>query len=857
MPTTAHLLTSDPLREEVRNLALDWSASYLLNGRGWWWHFEPLIDRPFRRQGWKLHVSAEPATATRTLRLVADIVMARGLRWKVIKSIHQLTVLCTPPVPISQVGKFITIYLEDDDSVVDLAEELHTATRFYDGPVVPSDQRYRRGSNVYLRYGGFDLTVTYAGPEQFRAGILVGPEGQQAEDRRAPGHVAPPWITELPVPVEPPVARQGSGLFGRGIEVLDGFRQSARGGVYRAMWNGEQVVVKEARIGTCTDLLGRDSRDRLLNEWKILRRLKGTGLAPDPLDFFFEENNAYLVEEFVPGSTLRSIVESTNYRGVPSTEDLLSIWRQLPDLVAQARSHGVWLRDLSPNNIMVDDGRCVLIDLELSNLAGSTDPPFGGWTPGYGLADDKARSPENVVELALAGVAHFVLTGIDPYIGRSESYASHVNQVLTEFVSTDGGNDAAELCRIRSRLAADVPDVDRDQILTDAVAAGEELTACVEWDREPWPWPEKWAPGSFHPASFTNGTLGIVRYYLDLWQATNDRAWIRHAGDLLAWTYDKFTFVPGQCPPGLHLGVGAMPWLMAELATLDDDMSVLWRRRAGELAAELSTAPFDFSDITHGRAGIGLMNLAVLHLVGDDGSREAAHRIARDLIQDAADEEGLPVWPWGDHSYFGFAHGSAGIGYFLLAAGRLLSDESAMDLSAELGRALVGVAEPAAGGKGLTWPHWHGSSTRWTHWCNGAAGIGAFLLPLWAATGDEVVLDTAVKAGRTIALGRPFGTCCRCHGLAGDGDLLLDLADHTMDFSYGEEFRAGAVRLGRKLDALKVVRNSVAVWPHEGDGEPRPGFMLGYTGIHSFRLRLAGLLDHSPLMLPYSILGRP
>jgi hypothetical protein len=32
--------------------------------------------------------------------------------------------------------------------------------------------------------------------------------------------------------------------------------------------------------------------------------------------------------------------------------------------------------------------------------------------------------------------------------------------------------------------------------------------------------------------------------------------------------------------------------------------------------------------------------------------------------------------------------------------------------------------------------------------------------------------------------------------------------------------------------------------------------MRGYTGIHSFRLRLAGLVKQSPLMLPPSIVRR-
>ncbi|MFE0155311.1 lanthionine synthetase LanC family protein [Nonomuraea sp. NPDC059007] len=844
MPTTARLLTSDPLREGARRLAADWTGSYLLTGSDWWWNFEPLVDRPFRRQGWKVHVSAVPATATKTMRLVAGVVMPRGLRWKVIKTIGRLTAQGTPPAPVTQVGKFITVYLEDESSVAEVAEELHAVTDFYDGPVVPSDHRYRRGSNVYLRYGGFSTPMTYGTPDQIRTAILVDPDGGQSGDRRAPGEVAPPWMTDLPVPAEPSPARSGSGLFGRDIHVVAGLRQSARGGVYRAMWNGEQVIVKEARIGTCVDLLGRDARTRLLNEWKVLQRLKGTGLAPEPLDFFVEEDNAYLVEEFIPGDTLRKVVESSNYHGDPDPDELLSIWRKLPGLVAEVGAHGVSMRDLSPNNILVDGERCVFIDLELSILPEWAEPPFGGWTPGYARDNDDGRSPEDALELALSGIAHFILTGIDPYLGASQSYAPHVDGVLAEY-----GPRAADFERVRSRLGAGASAVDRDRILAEAVATGEDLVRRTEWDRGPWPWQEKWAPGALHPASFASGTLGIVRFYLDLWHSSHDSVWIRHAGELLAWTYDKAPFVPGQTPVGLHMGVGSMPWLMAEIATIDDQQSALWRDRAIELAAEFAAVKLDFSDITHGLPGIGLTQLAVLNLTGDEGCREAARRIAHELVRDATDQDGLPAWPRGDYGYFGFAHGTAGVAYFLHSAGLMLPDAAADELAAVAGRALAAAAEPTHGGHGVTWPLWPGSTTLWTHWCNGAAGVGAFLLPSWSVTGDEAVLDAAVKAGRTITHGRSFGTCCRCHGLAGDGDYLLDLAAYTG----GEEFRAGAVRIGRKLDALKIMQGTAAVWPHEGDGLPRPGFLRGYTGIHSFMLRLAGLLDQSPLMLPRSI----
>src|SRR5215813_6498459 len=127
----SHHLSSEPLREGVRALATSWESSYLLRSDDpLWWHFDPIIDRQYRRQGWKLHVSAVPNSAISTMRLVADVVMARGLRWKVTRSLRHLSGLCTPPAPITQVGKFSTVYV-DDENVADLAAELHDVTKLF------------------------------------------------------------------------------------------------------------------------------------------------------------------------------------------------------------------------------------------------------------------------------------------------------------------------------------------------------------------------------------------------------------------------------------------------------------------------------------------------------------------------------------------------------------------------------------------------------------------------------------------------------------------------------------------------------------------------------------------------------
>jgi tRNA A-37 threonylcarbamoyl transferase component Bud32/cytochrome c553 len=860
----SQFLSPGPLQESARRLAANWASSYVLRGDPTWWYFDPSNDRPMRRQGWKLHVSAVPVSAAETLRLAGAVLMPRRLPWKATRSVDRLMEICSPPSPLTQVGKFITVYPQDDD-VADIAAELHEATQRFDAPVVPSDLRYRRGSNVYLRYGAFVEMTSYEDLDQAARPFVVDPAGRRVKDSRAPGRYAPSWSTQCPVPVEPAITVRKPGLFGRDLTVEAALRQSAKGGVYRCLYRGQQVILKEARIGTCADLLARDARSQLLNEWTILRRLRGTGLTPEPVDFFYAEDNAYLVEEHLAGNTLRDAIERANYCGRTDVDSLTSICRKVSDLATRVTSHGVLLRDLSPNNIMVSGDHYTMIDLELSALAGSTEPVYAGHTPGYARPDDSG-SPDDAgdVDYALAAIAFFILTGIDPYLGRTTSFAPHVDAVLAEFGPPVSGATTAQIARARGlssagatrhvRSAASSTSPSSDQVVTEAVGAARELVHRVEWSSHPWPWPRSWSPGSVHPASFMAGTSGIARYYLDLWQATNDREWIRHADDLLEWTFETFPFIQDQCPPGLYFGVGAMPWLMAELAGVSGGRSALWAGRAGQLAADLATASIQLWDVTHGWAGIGMTQAAVQLLTGDDGCRDALPRILDRMLHGATDVAGVPAWTQGGRPSHGFAHGSAGTAYFLLIAGLLAGREDAVKLAANVGRALIGVGLPTAGGKGVTWPHGQDpDSVVWTHWCNGAAGVGLFLLALESATGDAAFGEAAAKAGRAITRGRAFGSCCRCHGLAGDGDFLLELAS---DGGHHEEFRAGAERIGRKLEALKIHDGVAAKWPTEGTGAPRPGFMRGYTGIHSFRLRLAGLVPNGPLTLTVPI-GRP
>lgn len=830
-------VAADPIRRGVGEIASSCADTYTVRGEPFWWHFDPVADRPTRRQGWKIHVSASPAHAAEVLRRVASVVVPRSCRWKAARSIDKLMDLSSPPSPVTQSGKFITIY-PDTGSVEELAAALDAVTAEFDAPVVPSDRRFRPHSNVYLRYGAFSALSVFDPDEQSLKHVLVHPDGNRVEDRRAPGVAAPDWVDDLvPVRARPFFERPGSGLFGRDIVVQGVLRQSVKGGVYRVKYRGVPAVLKEARIGTTPDRLGRDSRTALRNEWQLLRVLSGSGLAPEPLAFFHEEDNAYLVQEFLPGRTLRAEVERRNYTAEVSAPALLELARGVRLLVGEVEARGIRLLDLTPNNIMVFGERLSVFDLEHAGLVDSPEPPFVAHTPGY---VPEATPWAASTEYALAAIDHFVLTGIDPYLGRNVGYAAHLPAVLAAFAPPGLAAESIELGPLRGESEAPTPIVSSrsdsvgasaDEAVEEAVAAGEELVRLVEWDRHPWPWPQRWAPGSMHPASFMAGTAGIARYYLDLWEATGDRAWLRHTDALLTWTVDSHPVVPGQTPPGLYFGLGSLPWLMTDLAAAGHEPE-FWRGQALRFSDELNAIEVRGWDVTHGWAGVGLARVALLNATGE--GRDEVRKIIGKVLGEVSTQDGIPAWS----AFHGFAHGSAGVAYFLLHAGIAVDDRVAVDLAVATGKALLGAAVPAA--RGLSWPHKPGSETVWSHWCNGAAGVGILLNALARHTGDEELLAGAHAAGRAITTARPFGSTCRCHGLAGDGDFLLDL---------GAEFHDGAVHIGRKLDALRFRDGFAVKWAPEGLGVPRPDYMRGYTGVHAFRLRLAGHVARSPLTL--------
>jgi lantibiotic modifying enzyme len=226
-------------------------------------------------------------------------------------------------------------------------------------------------------------------------------------------------------------------------------------------------------------------------------------------------------------------------------------------------------------------------------------------------------------------------------------------------------------------------------------------------------------------------------------------------------------------------------------------------------AAELLPASGPVPDVTHGIAGTGLTALRFWRHTGRDSFRRTADECADALLAAAVhgpDGVRWPVPPQPPHlpagaTHHGFAHGTAGIAAFLLDVATVTGRDDRLATARQAGRTLC--AATLWGHDGAArWSAGPGDHVPLTGWCSGAAGVGAFLLRLWRATGEtdfRLAAEGAAAAVRhDIWQSRPV----RCHGTAGSIDHLMDMAEATGD----DRYRAWADEAVSALAARAVVR---------------------------------------------------
>lgn len=125
-----------------------------------------------------------------------------------------------------------------------------------------------------------------------------------------------------------------------------------------------------------------ESKRRFVEEARVLYRFNDPGIV-QVLNYFEENNTAYLVMEFLEGATLGSAIEK---RGPMPPEVVMEVARSITRPLALVHNAGLLHRDIKPDNIFLDkQGRVILIDFGSVRTfqSGQTVSHTRLVTPGY------------------------------------------------------------------------------------------------------------------------------------------------------------------------------------------------------------------------------------------------------------------------------------------------------------------------------------------------------------------------------------------------------------------------------------------------------------------------------------------
>ncbi|OJH36998.1 class III lanthionine synthetase LanKC [Cystobacter ferrugineus] len=832
----------------VRLLPASWTIG---RSSGIWCEAHPL-EPSIPDTGFKIHVSTAHDRARELLAAVVPLLVSERVAFKVLVDEFVLDLSNSHMWARGASGKFITIYPADVVQMKRLMEQLHGVTKDFVGPYILSDKRYKGSHVLFYRYGAFrGLGRLNAYGEQVPH--LRTTDGRLLPDPRPPFFTLPPGVDD-PFPDDDQGAAGEPILHGR-YKALSAMSSSSKGGVYRCLdlTSRVEVVLKEAR-----PLVNRgrknpcDAVDCLENEYRILKRLEATGLAPRALDFFQDWEHSFLVMELVRGSKLSAHMASGQLSLIASPtpgadevrrfcETFLAVSRKLITALRTIHSRGVVIQDISPKNILFDleHDQLTFIDFEaaLDLQNPEQGPVIRLFTPGFGVERPAGPVPTfREDHQALSRVLGDFLYPPTPFF----MLAPHQREpMLTHFAQEKG---------IPEAFVRLIFGIEQDFARADELLAEAERSLGSIHSSQPLPLRRE-------EDALRESLDGIIRYITDQIHSGEDPLdlptdYRRFTTNRLSAAYGAsgialFLQRVGKPPPevfleallressqvdnqryapGLYIGSAGIAWTLLELG---------WRKEAEALLEVAAHSPllFENADLFYGGGGFGLTNLFFFDRLGDEKYLQRAIQVFDTLkpgIQSS--EQGYFFENNGD-VYHGLAHGASGLAYFCLKLHQATGRQEHLDAALRLLDFDLSSADRRKGH-----PRFHRSrreSVFYPYWHIGSAGIGCVALRFYDVLRDERYAQESRSIAASLA-GNYSVFPTNFTGMAGLGGFFVDLYRYT-----GEEvWRTEARRFLDRVMLFALERPTGLVFPGEDLLRVSTDYGTGSAGTGSFIHRL-------------------
>lgn len=382
------------------------------------------VGNPSFDKKWLLFISVINHQATELLNLLIPILAGKKISFRLIKSPLLQRQINLGLHGLKKIGKVVTLFPASEKEAKDLIELLAPLLNKFRGPKVIGTIQVR--NNIYASYSE----------------IVVNSEGKKHKRLSIPSAKLIPFKTDNKSLV---IHRRKFSL-GKFYIPLKQIRSSSKGNIYKAVslkdLSFRLCIIKQGRLNMVDDYAGRTIRNRLEWQKKVNEDLYGKIKVPKVIDFFEENEDSYLVMEYIRCRPLSTIVQqllhSQTWNDITLAQKLsiLTYFLQTLEIINTIHANGYIHRDIKDSNLMVlPDGNPFIIDFELSYSIKYKfpAPPFGGVQPGYQapeqLRNDVPTQKEDI--FSVGGILIFLLTGIKP-----EKFFSNENRLMEEKLMT-------------------------------------------------------------------------------------------------------------------------------------------------------------------------------------------------------------------------------------------------------------------------------------------------------------------------------------------------------------------------------------------------------------------------------------
>lgn len=374
-----------------------------------------------------------------------------------------------------------------------------------------------------------------------------------------------------------------------------------------------------------------------------------------------------------------------------------------------------------------------------------------------------------------------------------------------------------------------------------------------------------------------DGTAGIGLFLGLLHAKTGDALAARVAVGAVEHALSRTGDIPAQVALGHYTGQFGVGYAAVQVGSCTGRGELQERGLALiRQTLQLDTRGRFVLDVMSGYAGLVAPLLSLHAQFGQPWLLEAAQRCGQELLARARVSERGVSWdttselaemvalmdlpaetagkirpPPGRPHLGGFSHGSGGIAWALLELAARTGDAKALQM-AEGGMAYEDSWFEPAFDQWRDLRHEQCSPNRSggasVAWCHGATGIGLASLRAWQVTRRPNYLQRLEVALRIVTQSLRQGLAgeCNfslCHGVAGDADLLISVANATGDTRLLPLVEAVAEHGRQHFDLPQ------RPWPSgSASGQESPGLMLGLAGTGYFYLRAADR-ENTPSML--------